>query len=133
MDLTPNPIIVPMTVASNNQAVPMTAASNEQTVLLDSTADIRPMPNITIGEVESGEEASATMTGTSTNPVLNLVLPKGEKVIREIKEKPDLKAQKAIKEIGANKVYKAYKAKKEIKAIKAILLKLMVKLERILC
>lgn len=42
----------------------------------------RPMPHITIGEVETlspEEEAYATMTGTSTQPVLNLGLVKGDK------------------------------------------------------
>lgn len=44
--------------------------------------DVHPMPNITIGEVETlaaGEEAYATMTGTHTDPVLNLGIPQGEK------------------------------------------------------
>jgi hypothetical protein len=37
-------------------------------------------PNtLTIGSVSSGETASATITGTAPNQVLNLVLPKGEK------------------------------------------------------
>ena len=37
-------------------------------------------PNtLTIGTVESGETASATITGVAPNQVLNLVLPKGEK------------------------------------------------------
>lgn len=43
--------------------------------------DIHPMPNITIGEVETlaaGEDAYATMTGTHTDPVLNLGIPQGE-------------------------------------------------------
>ena len=42
----------------------------------------QPLPHITIGEVETLEpdaEAYATMTGTSTQPVLNLGLVKGEK------------------------------------------------------
>lgn len=34
---------------------------------------------LTIGTVEKGEEASASITGQSPNQVLNLVLPKGEK------------------------------------------------------
>ena len=44
--------------------------------------DVHPMPNITIGEVETlaaGEEAYATMTGTHTDPVLNLGIPQGDK------------------------------------------------------
>lgn len=42
----------------------------------------QPLPHITIGEVETlppTEDAYATMTGTSTQPVLNLGLVKGEK------------------------------------------------------
>lgn len=34
-------------------------------------------PNISIGTVTSGEQASATITGTPANPILNLVLPQG--------------------------------------------------------
>lgn len=37
-----------------------------------------PVNTITIGTVTKGEEASATLTGTPPNQVLNLVLPKGE-------------------------------------------------------
>ena len=36
-------------------------------------------PNLTIGSVTKGASASATITGTTDNPVLNLVLPKGDK------------------------------------------------------
>ena len=36
-------------------------------------------PNIQIGTVETGATSSATITGTPENPVLNLVLEKGEK------------------------------------------------------
>ena len=35
-------------------------------------------PDIGIGTVESGPIASATITGTPEDPVLNLVLPKGD-------------------------------------------------------
>ena len=45
-------------------------------------AEIHPMPNITIGEVTTlpaGSDATATMTGTATDPVLNLGLPRGPK------------------------------------------------------
>lgn len=38
-----------------------------------------PANTLTIGTVEKGEEASATITGTSPNQVLSLVLPKGDK------------------------------------------------------
>ena len=34
-------------------------------------------PNISIGTVTSGEQASATIGGTPANPILNLVLPQG--------------------------------------------------------
>jgi hypothetical protein len=35
-------------------------------------------PNLTIGTVERGDDAGASMSGTVLNPVLNLVLPKGD-------------------------------------------------------
>ena len=41
-----------------------------------------PLPHITIGEVETlpaGSEATATMTGTAPQPILNLGLVQGEK------------------------------------------------------
>ncbi len=37
------------------------------------------IPNLQIGTVESGETASATITGEKDNPLLNLILQKGEK------------------------------------------------------
>lgn len=37
------------------------------------------IPNLQIGTVENGSQASATFTGSKENPELNLVLPKGEK------------------------------------------------------
>ncbi len=40
------------------------------------TGDIGATPNFTIGTVTSGQVASATITGTAANPVLNLVIPK---------------------------------------------------------
>lgn len=40
------------------------------------TGDIGATPNFTIGTVTSGQEASATITGTAANPILNLVIPK---------------------------------------------------------
>lgn len=43
-------------------------------------ADVQPLPNITIGEVETlapGSDAYATMTGTQEDPVLNLGIPQG--------------------------------------------------------
>lgn len=36
-------------------------------------------PNITIGTVSSGDSAAVNITGTPENPVLNFVLPRGEK------------------------------------------------------
>ena len=44
--------------------------------------NIRPMPNISIGNVDTlpaGQEAYANMTGTALNPVLNLGIPQGDK------------------------------------------------------
>ena len=44
-------------------------------------ANVQPLPNITIGEVETlapGSDAYATMTGTQKDPVLNLGIPEGE-------------------------------------------------------
>ena len=35
-------------------------------------------PNLTIGTVETGSSSSATITGTAENPILNLVLEKGD-------------------------------------------------------
>lgn len=40
---------------------------------------VGPSVNLSIGEVTDGDSASATITGTSPNLVLNLTLPKGEK------------------------------------------------------
>lgn len=38
-------------------------------------------PSFSIGTVEKGDDAEASITGTDANPVLNLVLPKGEQGI----------------------------------------------------
>jgi hypothetical protein len=47
---------------------------------LATTEGLKPDPNkISIGTVETGTTASATMTGDSPNQTLNLVLPKGDK------------------------------------------------------
>lgn len=67
----PNPIIVDAEVVVND-------------LLVDAAAgmELRPMPHITIGEVETlpaGEDAYATMGGTYAEPVLNLGLVKGDK------------------------------------------------------
>ena len=42
------------------------------------TGNIGPANTLTIGDVIKGEEAQATITGTSPNQTLNLVLPKGD-------------------------------------------------------
>ena len=76
------PITVPLAVSSNDVSIPLNIDGNDVTIPLGTDSDIRPMPDITIGEVETlatGEDAYATMTGTSTHPVLNLGLPRGEK------------------------------------------------------
>lgn len=43
-----------------------------------STGDPGPANSLEIGTVESGDTASATITGTAPNQTLNLVLPKGD-------------------------------------------------------
>lgn len=51
----------------------------------ETLSETRPMPHITIGEVETlanGEPATATMTGDYANPVLNLGLPRGDQGIQ---------------------------------------------------
>lgn len=73
------PIIVPMDVSTDAVSVPLGASADDASVPMGVDDNIRPLPNITIGEVEAGEEAEATMTGTLTDPVLNLVLPRGER------------------------------------------------------
>lgn len=64
MDLTPNPIIVPMTIASNNQAVPMTVASNMQEVSLEPSAVVLPMPKKTSDLINDGEDGTSTYVET---------------------------------------------------------------------
>lgn len=73
------PIIVPMDVSTDAMSLPLEASADDVSVPVGVNDNVRPLPNITIGEVETGEEAEATMTGTLTDPVLNLVLPRGEK------------------------------------------------------
>ena len=49
-------------------------------------------PNIQIGTVQTldpGQQATASMTGTPENPLLNLGIPKGEKEIREKARRPN--------------------------------------------
>lgn len=81
----PNPIIVNADVVVNGGVVPASAVSNEGAVSAQVDPESRPMPNITIGEVETlgaGEPATAAMTGDYINPVLNLGLPRGERGIQ---------------------------------------------------
>lgn len=79
---TPNPIIVPMEVVSNAVELPLSAAADRIAVPMQTDESVRPLPNIHIGTVERGDTAAATMTGTLTDPVLNLVLPKGDKGVQ---------------------------------------------------
>lgn len=44
--------------------------------------DLGPSPNITIGTVEEGDEAEATITGETPNLILNLTIPRGEQGIQ---------------------------------------------------
>ena len=73
----PNPIIVEAEVVVSDMSVNAEAESNDQTVIATAEGERCPMPNISIGEVEEGDEAAATMTGSYAFPVLNLVLPRG--------------------------------------------------------
>ena len=50
--------------------------------------DLGPSPNITIGSVEEGDEAEASITGETPNLILNLTIPRGEQGIQG--EKGDL-------------------------------------------
>ena len=80
MTSTPNPIVVPLTVSSDAETVELMASSDAEAVALGSSTELRPMPNITIGNVETlgtGEPATAAMSGTYQNPILNLGLPRG--------------------------------------------------------
>jgi hypothetical protein len=43
------------------------------------------IPNLTIGTVVAGEEASVTITGTSAAPVINFVLPRGNTGLQGVK------------------------------------------------
>lgn len=43
-----------------------------------------PSVNLSIGNVEKGEEAQATITGTTPNLELNLTLPKGDQGIQGV-------------------------------------------------
>lgn len=82
----PNPLIIDAQMVAQTNIVQADAlgdgAANTETL-----TDNRPMPHITIGEVQTlatGEDATATMTGDYVNPVLNLGLPRGEQGIQGI-------------------------------------------------
>ena len=50
---------------------------NDLNYVIGAQGDLGPTPNLTIGTVENGGSADATITGTPENPVLNLTLPQG--------------------------------------------------------
>ena len=101
MNNIPNPIIVDADVAADTLLVDADVAANALSVEAQTTAEMRPMPHITIGTVETlatGEDATATMTGTYVAPVLNLGLPRGEQGFKGFKgsvESKDSKANRA--------------------------------------
>lgn len=77
----PNPIIIDAQVVAQTNVV-NAEALGDGAVSAETLTDNRPMPNITIGEVQTlatGEDATATITGDYINPVLNLGLPRGER------------------------------------------------------
>ena len=80
----PNPIIIDAQVVAQTNVV-NAEALGDGAVNAETLTDNRPMPHITIGEVQTlatGEDATATMTGDYVNPVLNLGLPRGEQGIQ---------------------------------------------------
>lgn len=82
----PNPIIIDAQMVAQTNVVQADALGDEA-VNAETLTDNRPMPHITIGEVQTlatGEDATATMTGDYVNPVLNLGLPRGEQGIQGI-------------------------------------------------
>lgn len=82
MSHTPNPIIVDAEVLMNSQIADATVVCNEQLANACLGVELRPMPHITIGEVETlppTDSAYATMSGTYAEPVLNLGIVKGDK------------------------------------------------------
>lgn len=85
MNNIPNPIIINASVVGDGGVIPAEVMSNDGAIEAEAVTDTRPMPHITIGEVETlgnGEPATATMTGDYINPVLNLGLPRGEQGIQ---------------------------------------------------
>ena len=78
---TPNPIIIDAEVVLNDALLDADVQAEDIEVQGELLTDTRPMPHITIGDVETlatGEAATATMSGTYAQPVLNLGLPRGE-------------------------------------------------------
>ena len=73
----PNPIIIDAEVELNDLSVYADVESTDLEVDAETDSELRPMPAISIGTVEEGDEADATMTGSYAFPVLNLVLPRG--------------------------------------------------------
>ena len=59
MDLTPNPIVVPMTVSSNMQSVSFEASSNRQPVLLGASANVIRKPTKTSELINDGENGTS--------------------------------------------------------------------------
>lgn len=85
MNNIPNPIIINADIVGDGVVIPAEVMSNDGILSAQAVTDTRPMPHITIGEVETlgnGEPATATMTGDYINPVLNLGLPRGEQGIQ---------------------------------------------------
>ena len=80
----PNPIIVDAEVVVSDLSVDADAESTDLEVNAEAEEELRPMPAISIGEVQEGDEAAATMTGTYAFPVLNLTLPRGPQGIQGI-------------------------------------------------
>ena len=74
----PNPIIIDAEVELNDLSVDADVESTDIEVDAETDGEFRPMPAISIGTVEEGDEADATMTGSYAFPVLNLVLPRGQ-------------------------------------------------------
>ena len=69
-----------MDVMDGAKGDPFTYSDFTQQQLADLKGDIGDTPNLTIGTVTTGvagSNASATITGTAENPVLNLTIPRG--------------------------------------------------------
>lgn len=68
-------------LSADSQSTLAVDVSSPSSVRL-TPSNVQPMPDISIGEVETleaGEDAYATMTGTVRYPLLNLGIPQGEK------------------------------------------------------